>query len=260
MTAHKPMRWLAVWLPILAVALMLAPPARAQVLANGDLSMGAGNFPDHWQTQGWQESSGYTTYKWLHIPGRPGQLEVDNHQPNDARWTQELTLAPGWYHFTAQARTENVGPSGAGASISVLEDSIMSRQLYGTQPWQRLGFYLKVGRRGADIQLALRLGGFSSTNTGRAFFRAVRMDKTKAAGTDDPAYDLDSIRRAAVSPPVGSRWTLYATFVLLGLIAVLGWRAMGDSEPPDARAQETVLPKRSARRQQRPPSGLTNAG
>jgi hypothetical protein len=91
----------------------------------------------------------------------------------------------------------------------------------------------------------LRLGGFSSTNTGRAFFRAVRMDKVKAAGNDDPAYNLDNIRRAALSPPVGSRWTLYATFLLLGLIAVLGWRAMGESEPVGASAQETAAPKRS---------------
>lgn len=244
----KGMWWVALSLPMLVAMPMLAGFARAQVLANGDLALGAGNFPDHWQTQGWQESGSYTTYKWLHIPGQPGQLEVDSHLPNDARWAQELTLTPGWYHFTAQARTENVARAGAGASISVLEDTIMSRQLYGTQPWQRLGFYLKVGRRGADIQLALRLGGFSSTNTGRAFFRAVRMDKVAAAGKDDPGYDLDAIRRAAVSPPLGSRWTLYATFILLALIAALGWRAMGDSEPPAANAQQPAVPKRTARR------------
>lgn len=242
------MRVVGLWLLMLAAVLLPARPTCAQVLANGDLSMGAGNFPDHWQTQGWQESGSYTTYQWLHVPGQPGQLEVDNHLPNDARWAQELTLTPGWYHFTAQARTENVARTGAGASISVLEDTIMSRQLYGTQPWQRIGFYLKVGRRGADIQLALRLGGFSSTNTGRAFFRAVRMDKVAAASKDDPGYDLDTIRRAAVSPPIGSRWTLYATLILLALIAALGWRAMGDSEPPAARAQEPAAPKRTARR------------
>jgi hypothetical protein len=241
------------WRAELALLLLLAAaaaPAQAQPLANGDLSKGAGNFPDHWQTQAWQEGPGFSNFQWIHSPGHPGELRIDSTRPNDARWMQSMTLAPGWYHFSVEARTQNVGALAAGAAISVLEDGITSPQLKGTMPWQRIGFYLKVGRRGADIELALRLGGFSSTNTGSAFFRDVRMEqlKTPPAGAG-PVYDLDQIRREGQELPVGRPWTLVATYLALLVIAYMGWRAYGESAAPaqDSREQNAPPRRRSAR-------------
>ena len=53
-------------------------------------------------------------------------MEVDNLQANDGRWMQPLTVPPGWYQLSVDVRTENVGTKESGASMSVMEDGIMS--------------------------------------------------------------------------------------------------------------------------------------
>lgn len=222
------------------------PGSERNVLANSDLTHGAGNSPDHWRTGGWQESPSVTGYDWLHSPGSEPELVINNFQPNDARWIQSLSLGPGWYHVSAQARTENVPSNAAGASVSLDEDSINSLDLTGTTQWRRIGFYLKVGRRGADVDIALRLGNFGSLNTGRAFFREPEAMKIAAlpAGAA-PVFDLAAIRRAMMPKPVGHLWTLFATAALLLIVAAAGWVLYGSGELAPAPA-----PPRAERRRQ----------
>jgi dolichyl-phosphate-mannose-protein mannosyltransferase len=231
-----------------ALALFLIGPAiapglraaeSAQVLLNGDFSKGSGDSPDHWRTEGWREAPTITTYKWIRpANGQPGQLEVDNLQPNDARWQQSLTLNPGWYHFSVELKADNVGAKETGASISVLEDGIISEDLKGTSDWRKVDFYLKVGSAGSDIDVALRVGGYASLNTGRAFFRnasVVPVDAPPKAAAR--VFDLSAIRKESQSPPVGQPWTLVATFLLLAIAAYIGWRIYGEAEVAAQHAQ-----------------------
>ena len=229
-------------------------PAQAQkpasVVLNGDLAHGAGNSPDNWRTESWDQKPEVSSYVWKHPSEGQGELQVNNSQPNDARWTQSLELGPGWYRFETDLRTENVGTSQTGASISVMEDGITSEDIKGTADWQRVGFYLKVGPRGADIDLALRLGGYSSLNTGRAFFRKVTADHVAAPPASAKfQYDLDNIRKQGAGQPIGSLWTLIAAFVLLAAMAIFGWVTFG-TVPVSSSGIETSRerPAKSARR------------
>lgn len=230
---------------------MLAAAARPSYavlgLTNGDLSKGSGTSPDHWQTQAWQEGPSFSSYRWGRRVGTgTGELEVTNYKPNDARWVQSMTLPGGWYHFTVEARAQDVKERGAGVSISLLEDGISSPQLKGTTGWRKIGFYLKVGKRGADIELALRLGGFSATNTGHAFFRDVQMKRLEKAPppSAQPQYDLAKIRAANAPHPIGGPSTLIATYVLLIVIAYFGWRAFGAAAPKQAGGSASSPPRR----------------
>ncbi|HEY2526304.1 MAG TPA: hypothetical protein VGI29_14670 [Candidatus Binataceae bacterium] len=209
-------------------------PAGPNLLSNGDFATGSGKSPDHWRTGGWNESPAVTAYDWLHSPGSEPELAVSNIQPNDARWLQTMTLDAGWYYVGAEVRTEDVPANAAGASVSLDEDSVNSPALHGTAEWHRLGLYLKIGAHGADIDVALRLGGFGSLNTGRAFFRSARVVKLDALPANaGPAFDLSAVRRASVAPPIGRPWTLVAVFVLLAIAAAVGWRIHGgDNLPP----------------------------
>ncbi len=95
-------------------------------------------------------------------------------------------------------RAEGIPRSNCGANLSLLEDGIISVPLYGTTDWRTVDFYLKVGKSGADVVLACRLGGFSSMNTGKAFcrdLRVVKIDQPPADAT--PSYDLDVILGSA---------------------------------------------------------------
>lgn len=231
-------------------------PAGPNLLSNGDLATGSGKSPDNWRTGGWNEAPTVTSYDWLHTAGNEPELVVNNLQANDARWLQTLTLGPGWYYVGAEARTEEVPSNAAGASVSLDEDGINSPDLHGTADWQRLGLYLKVGAHGADIDVALRLGGFGSLNTGRAFFRKARVVKLDALPTNaTPVFDLSAVRKGLVTPPVGKPWTLVAVFVLLAITAIIGWKIYGadDLAPALVRAQPPPSLPRSERRRRRGP-------
>jgi hypothetical protein len=219
------------------------------LVVNADFSKGAGAAPDHWQTESWDQKPDVSSYAWIHQPGEPAQLEVINAKPNDARWMQAINLDPGWYYLSVQVRTEGVGDKQTGASLSIMEDGAMSHDVRGTTPWREIGFYLKVGNRGGDIQVACRLGGYASLNTGHAFFRDVKVVSVKAPAPGEPSFDLDTVRKESAEPPVGKPWTLAATFILLAAISYFGW-TMFDVPKPEAhqeRVDQREPPKKSAR-------------
>jgi hypothetical protein len=215
--------------------------ADQNLLANPNLVKGAGNSPDAWQSQAWQEGPEYSTYQWTHEEGKAGELSVTNIKPNDARWAQSLSLSGGWYHFSADLRAQNVGKNDTGASISIMEDGITSPDLKGTTDWQRVGFYLKVGPKGADLELACRVGGFGSLNTGTVFCRNVSMERVAAppAGAQS-VFDLDKIRKESAEVPIGQPWTLVATLLFLLALSVFGWRTYGRTMAPRKSEEQPV--------------------
>jgi len=230
-------------------------PAGPNLLSNGDFATGSGKSPDNWRTGGWNEAPTVTNYDWLHSAGSEPELVVNNLQANDARWLQTLTLGPGWYYVGVEARTEDVSSNAAGASVSLDEDGINSLDLHGAADWQQLGLYLKVGAHGADVDVALRLGGFGSLNTGHAFFRKARVVKLDALPANAaPVFDLSAVRRSLVAPPVGKPWTLVAVFVLLAIAAAIGWIIYGadDLAPAPSKSLPPPSMPRGERRRRRP--------
>jgi len=223
---------------VIAVTAAADPSSGAphNLLTNADLSRGSGNSCDGWRTDAWILSPTATNFAWIAPDeGHPGQLEVDTMHDNDARWSQTLSLSGGWYRISVWARSEDVLPYFTGANISVLEDGIVSADLRGNQPWQQLVLYLKIPPYGADIDVALRLGGYTNLTRGRAFFHdpeVIRIDAPPAGATH--VYDLGEIRKTEAGGPIGSRWTLYATFLVLAVMAAIGWRLLLIDQPAQA--------------------------
>jgi hypothetical protein len=224
--------------PVAPENVIKAEPLSGNQILNGQFIKGAGNSPDHWRTEGWDQKPEVSSYVWHHSEqeeGGPGLVEIDSTQPNDARWMQSLSLGAGWYYFSVDARTSDVGKE-FGATLSIMEDGISSQELKGTTDWTRIGLYLKVGGMGADIEMALRLGGYSSLNTGKAFFR----DATLIVVPGPPhnaehVFDLDAIRKASQTPPIGRPWTLVVVFMMLGGVAYYGWQLFSEATMPPAR-------------------------
>jgi dolichyl-phosphate-mannose-protein mannosyltransferase len=231
--SHSQLRLSATLLCAIFLFAVLTPcHARAanNLLQNGNFAKGSEDQPDEWRTEAWINKPEAFVCHW-HPPqnGNPGELEVDNLQADDGRWMQPLSLGPGWYQLSADIRTENVGTKEDGASISIMEDGVMSPEIRGTTGWQRVSLYLKVGGKGADVDVALRVGGFASLNTGRAFFRNVTLVAVDAPPPNAaPTYDLMSIRQEAAPVPLGSHWSLVLTFAMLIAIACFGWFLFGD--------------------------------
>src|SRR5438270_8823914 len=110
--AHRTPRGIGWWLRLGVILIAciagthVASAAEQEVLLNPDLSKGSGNSPDHWRTEGWIQKPETTSYAWVHTSG-PGELQITSNQPNDARWMQTVSLAGGWYYFSAEIRSEN---------------------------------------------------------------------------------------------------------------------------------------------------------
>jgi hypothetical protein len=202
--------------------------AEKNLLHNGDFTTGSGDSVDGWRTDAWILTPGVTDYRWV-PPGKntPAELEVYNHHDNDARWSQPLNLSPGWYRMSVEVRTHAVLPFFTGASISVLEDSIMSADIRGDSGWQPLSLYLKIGRYGADVDVALRVGGYMNLTRGEAFFRHAVVVRVPAPPPGaEHVFDLTAIRQKEAPGPIGKPWTLVATYLLLVLLTFAGWRLM----------------------------------
>jgi hypothetical protein len=219
---------------ILAVGLLTVPfraSAGGNLLQNGDFAVGSGDSVDEWRSDAWILTAGTTDYVWMRPQaGHGGEVEVDTHRDNDARWVQQVSLTPGWYYISAEARTVGVQRTFTGANVAVLEDGISSVDLRNDSDWRRLGFYLKIGPQGADVDVALRLGGYMNLTRGRAFFRDARVEQVSGlpAGADR-VFDLDEIRKEEVTGPVGHTWTLVVTLIALVLLASVGWRMLDAS-------------------------------
>jgi hypothetical protein len=220
-----------------AMLAAISTPLRAfaadqkNLLLNGDFKKGSEDQPDSWRTEAWINGPDAFQTHWHSYTDKPSEMEVDNLQANDGRWMQPLTVPPGWYQLSVDLRTENVGAKESGASISVMEDGIMSADIHGTTDWQRVTLYLKVSGHGADIDVALRVGGFGSLNTGKAFFRNATLFAIAAPPPNaTPTYDLNAIRQQGAPVPIGSPISLVFTFAMLAGLAWMGWRIFGDDD------------------------------
>jgi hypothetical protein len=217
----------------MVLPLLFAAPAGASrdLLNNGDFTRGSGESVDGWRTDAWVLTAGTTKYQWIEPHhGEPAQVEIYSERDNDARWVQGLSLPAGWYRVSVEARTKNVLPFFTGASVSVLEDGVISQDLRGNTDWTPLSFYLRVGQRGADVDVALRLGGYMNLTRGQAWFRHARVIKTAPPPDTTRVFDLSAIRKSETTGPIGRTWTLIGAFVALALSTAVGWRMM--SEPP----------------------------
>ena len=182
---------------MIIAALLLARPLpssagnKDNLLLNPDLTEGTGDTPDYWHRAAYAQGASELTWN---LDQWPGQLEISNIQPNDARWDYDFHLDPGWYHFTASISTRNVPETGAGAgaSLCLMGIGLCTPWLQGTSDWQTRGFYVKAGDDGLDSTLSCRLGGYSAMNTGEAFCKDISAVQVNEPIPEDgdPAFDL----------------------------------------------------------------------
>jgi hypothetical protein len=127
---HSYRSLLALCTVILCAALIASPTTsraagdQKNLLLNGDFAKGSEDQPDSWRTEAWINNPDSFQAHWHSNTGKPNELEVDALKANDARWMQQLTVAPGWYQLSVDVRTEDVGTKESGATVSVMEDGI----------------------------------------------------------------------------------------------------------------------------------------
>ena len=229
----SPRRWSRAALAVLTLLPVLAssPVSAENFVQNGDLARGGGNAPEEWRTDKWDQSAGATEFMWRAPSGdQPGQAGIKNAKPNDARFVQDLHVREqSWYHITGKVRTENVGQAAIGAYLSLMEGFQNSEDVKGTHSdWQSVELWVKTEKWQDRIQLALRLGGYSSLNTGEAWFADVAAEPVSGPAPNAKNVYQPAERTGGIAP-LG----LWALILLLSLITGALWYYL--RQPPGDR-------------------------
>jgi len=209
----------------LAVATSVAAPAPAaaagNLVRNPMLSAGRGSQPNGWSRAAYVMKPEVTRFTWTRGPQGIGVLQIQNLRPNDARWVQKVPVSPStWYRVSGWIRTLGVGAAHKGAYLSVMGTFHDSEDVRGTQGWRPVGFWVKTGSLDTSLEIGCRLGGYSSLNTGMAFFTGISVE---AAGTPAPERFVYGGEPTAGGTG-GALWAqVVGGLVVIGLVLLL-WR------------------------------------
>lgn len=208
---------------VAALSLLVAARALAagELIKNGAFSEGDGDRPTGWSTEMWAKAPGTTTFSWARGNDGIGTVTIDSQKPNDAAWIQSVGVSPQtWYRVSAWVRSEDVGDQHLGAYLSVMDTFFNSPELRGTQPWQSVSLWVKTKPLETSLRIGLRLGGYSSLNTGRASFALVSVE---AAGT--PPHGAANVYGNVDDAPSGRLpWVQGIAVLVVAAIGFVLWR------------------------------------
>ncbi len=174
--------WTATAIPTMTRTPTQTPPPGT--LINGDFETGS-TMPTGWTTDEW--APGRTTFTWDSTHARSGlrSIKIVSNQENDARWIQTVAVQPQTdYRLSGCIKTENVphrtDGTDAGANLSIMGGWVRSPGVFGTTGWTCTSVTFNSG---ADTQVivAARLGFYSGTTTGTAWFDDLQLEKLGTA-------------------------------------------------------------------------------
>ncbi|MFA6309458.1 MAG: hypothetical protein WC677_06930 [Clostridia bacterium] len=166
----------------------------SSVFANVKLNIQNPGFEDvksgkisFWTTHAWDETAGITVFsidKNIFHSGK-NSMTITSNKTNDARYEQTIKVdSDSYYKFSCWIKTENVGTKAKGANVSVEGILDTSNAITGTSgTWKESILYGKTVANQKSLILSLGIGGYGSTNTGKAWFddvKAQKLDKAPA--------------------------------------------------------------------------------
>ncbi len=214
-------RWFGAASLLWVVLVASADPVLAKGLVqNGDLSQGSGGTPADWRIDRWDTNAGTTEFLWKGPSGSDlGMAGIRNSKPNDARFVQDVRVKEEtWYQISGQIKTENVGQASIGAYLSLMEGFQNSQDIKGSEDWQPVELWVKTEKWQDRLTLALRLGGYSSLNTGEAWFRDIGVEPVSG-----PPPNAKNVYQPATGSGGLAPLSLWALILLLGLLTAALW-------------------------------------
>lgn len=211
-----------------ACGLAAADGRAANLLDNGRFTDGSAGRPTGWSSEAWTKDA--SAFGWNADDQGNGQISITSPVPNDARWCQSVTVAPGaTYRVSARVKTRDVGAETAGALIAIEPRIADSRDVRGTQDWQTLEVTAQAGVE-TTWDVCLRLGSYANLNTGTVWFTDVDLVQVRSAATRREP------RRSLTLPALGllpsTSWHEVASPLAGGLLLAFGLGLLGGRRTP----------------------------
>jgi len=175
--------WVFAGLALVALVAACAPAPQPPVnlLLNPGFERGVTS-PDSWTADVFQPTA---TMAWDPEVHRGGgrSIRIDAPEPNDARWIQTVAVEPNTlYELSGWIRTRDVERSAqavdAGANLAVMGTWTRTETVRGTNGWTYRSVRFDSGPS-TSVTIGARLGFWSGTTTGTAWFDDVRLAPAK---------------------------------------------------------------------------------
>lgn len=158
-------------------------------------------------------------------------LMLSSELKNDARYIYKWKAPKdSLYKVSCWMKTENVGEEATGANISVEQCSFYFGDLTGTQDWTYVEGYFRVISE-KNVTIMLRLGGYSSENTGTVYFDDFSIEQIDTLPAGMNVNSVSTVGNStATSQEKVDEWhfdmSYTSGFVMLSLLLFLIYRAV----------------------------------
>lgn len=147
-----------------------------------------------WIADCWDKNEGVTQFSYDETVVHTGSKSafIVNNSANDSRFKQTINVKGNtYYRLSCWVKTENVGSEQKGANISIENSTDTSKDIKGTSNWEYLELYGKTSPNQQSFTLTLGLGGYGSTNTGKAWFDSVEVVELESLPPGKSSINMD---------------------------------------------------------------------
>ncbi len=213
---------------ILALTIAVIPSpsvfAATNLVLNPGFEEADSNDVFYWSTWSWQEE-GKTSLDTSMSHSGTSSILITNEQATDTRYKQTIKAkANTYYKLSCWAKTENVGVENKGANLSIEYLTVSTADLWDTNEWTYLEMYGVTGDDQDSFTITLGLGGYSSTNTGKAWFDDVVVEELETvpeAVTLVKLYsDQDIAGNGSGVAPTSGLNPVFLAFIVLSAIII----------------------------------------
>lgn len=166
---------------IFGIVLLLASPKSggSANIANGSFESldSSGLIPKGWEYTSYLNDTSVSNAVVVQDAARGNVVKLTNAELDDAHFTQTVSVqANTIYKLSCYIKTENVS-GGAGANIALEDRTCYSTPVLGTTDWTMVELVGKTGSGQSKLKIGCRLGNFSSTSMGIAYFDDFKIEK-----------------------------------------------------------------------------------
>ncbi len=201
------------------------------LFSNSGFEITMDGLPSMWDTTVWDEDSTVRFGVSSDIV-KSGSTSayINNVKDNDSRFYQIVTVEPNsYYKISAYIYAKNISGGDVGANIGFESITAHSESVFDTDgKWQQVVAYGKTGSTQEELEVDFRLGSYSSTVIGEAWFDDVSIEKVTTTPIGATVIDLSSsVGGGAENETTTTRaenvtdLDLYVTFIFIGALAML---------------------------------------
>lgn len=223
-----------------------APARQGNLIENGDFLSETDGMPDGWTAGMWVTSPGASYLEVVSLEDGTRAALVENAASNDARFEQTVRVRENAsYRLTARIRAEGCDTAKTGANISFLGIYGTSRCVYDTDgEFETVSLYARTGKGQTEATVCLRLGGYGSENTGRAWFTDVELVEVEEVPVGETALSLVTPAPKKENAQGTKGWAIPASALAAALylaLALYAVQAMRPGRPEVAFRERAAL-------------------